>query len=73
MNTSLQILLSIALIIIAAKLAGALVGRMGLPVVLGELLAGVLLFRLLYYVVPFAISLLILGVRELWLGVAPKS
>src|SRR5947207_7754462 len=43
MNTSLQILLSIALIIIAAKLAGALVGRMGLPVVLGELLAGVLL------------------------------
>jgi uncharacterized membrane protein YbhN (UPF0104 family) len=38
-----------------------------------ELLAGVLLFRLLYYVVPFAISLLILGVRELWLGVAPKS
>ena len=30
-----------------------------------ELLAGLLLFRLLYYVVPFAISLLILGVREL--------
>jgi uncharacterized membrane protein YbhN (UPF0104 family) len=38
-----------------------------------ELLAGLLLFRLLYYVVPFALSLLILGVRELWLGVAPKS
>jgi len=38
-----------------------------------ELLAGLLLFRLLYYVVPFAISLVILGVRELWLGVAPKS
>lgn len=43
MNTSLQILLSIAVIIVAAKLAGALVGRMGLPVVLGELLAGVFL------------------------------
>ena len=38
-----------------------------------ELLAGLLLFRLLYYVVPFARSLLILGVREFWLGVAPKS
>jgi uncharacterized membrane protein YbhN (UPF0104 family) len=38
-----------------------------------ELLAGLLLFRLLYYVVPFALSLAILGVRELWLGVAPKS
>jgi glycosyltransferase 2 family protein len=38
-----------------------------------ELLAGLLLFRLLYYVVPFALSLAILGVRELWLSVAPKS
>jgi glycosyltransferase 2 family protein len=38
-----------------------------------ELLAGVLLFRLLYYVLPFALSLVILGVREFWLGVAPKS
>jgi glycosyltransferase 2 family protein len=36
-----------------------------------ELLAGLLLFRLLYYVIPFALSLVILGVRELWLGVAP--
>jgi uncharacterized membrane protein YbhN (UPF0104 family) len=35
-----------------------------------ELLAGLLLFRLLYYVIPFALSLVILGVRELWLGVA---
>ena len=32
-----------------------------------ELLAGLLLFRLLYYVAPFAISLSILGVRELML------
>jgi glycosyltransferase 2 family protein len=30
-----------------------------------ELLAGLLLFRLLYYIVPFALSLLILGGREL--------
>ena len=35
-----------------------------------ELLAGLLLFRLLYYVIPFALSLGILGGREvlLWLG-----
>jgi glycosyltransferase 2 family protein len=37
-----------------------------------ELVAGLLLFRLLYYVIPFALSLLILGVRELWLGVARR-
>ena len=37
-----------------------------------QLLAGLLLFRLLYYIIPFALSLLILGVRELWLGVAPE-
>jgi glycosyltransferase 2 family protein len=30
-----------------------------------DVLAGLLLFRLLYYIVPFAISLLVLGVREL--------
>jgi len=33
-----------------------------------DLLAGLLLFRLLYYIIPFVISLAILGVRELWLG-----
>jgi uncharacterized membrane protein YbhN (UPF0104 family) len=33
-----------------------------------DLLAGLLLFRLLYYIVPFALSLLILGGRELLLG-----
>jgi uncharacterized membrane protein YbhN (UPF0104 family) len=38
-----------------------------------ELVAGLLLFRLLYYIVPFALSLLILGARELWLGVASKQ
>jgi uncharacterized membrane protein YbhN (UPF0104 family) len=33
-----------------------------------ELLAGLLLFRLLYYVVPFIIALCVLGVREILLG-----
>ncbi|CAL8978557.1 MULTISPECIES: lysylphosphatidylglycerol synthase domain-containing protein [Rhodoplanes] len=33
-----------------------------------QLLAGLLLFRLLYYLVPFALALAILGCRELWLG-----
>jgi glycosyltransferase 2 family protein len=41
-----------------------------------ELLAGLLLFRLLYYVTPFVIALTILGVREILLskrGVRPAS
>jgi uncharacterized membrane protein YbhN (UPF0104 family) len=33
------------------------------------LLAGLLLFRVLYYIVPFAIALTILGIREFWLDV----
>jgi glycosyltransferase 2 family protein len=33
-----------------------------------DLLAGLLLFRLLYYIIPFALSLAILGIRELVLG-----
>jgi uncharacterized membrane protein YbhN (UPF0104 family) len=33
-----------------------------------DVLAGLLLFRLLYYIVPFALSLLILGGRELLLA-----
>ena len=33
-----------------------------------DLLAGLLLFRLLYYVTPFVISLAILGTREALLG-----
>ena len=33
-----------------------------------DLLAGLLLFRLLYYIIPFALSLLILGVREIMLA-----
>jgi len=43
MNTSLQILLCVALIILVAKLAGAATARIRLPLVLGELLAGVFL------------------------------
>jgi hypothetical protein len=40
-----------------------------------ELVAGLLLFRVLYYLVPFAIAVVILGARELWLnlrGTRPK-
>jgi glycosyltransferase 2 family protein len=37
-----------------------------------QLLAGLLLFRLLYYIIPFAISLLILGARELYLSIAAR-
>jgi glycosyltransferase 2 family protein len=36
-----------------------------------DLVAGLLLFRLLYYLVPFAISLGILGGREIWLSTRP--
>jgi uncharacterized membrane protein YbhN (UPF0104 family) len=35
-----------------------------------DLLAGLLLFRLLYYIVPFACALTMLGIRELWLDVS---
>ena len=38
-----------------------------------ELLAGLLLFRLLYYIAPFVLSLLILGGRELLLGLPGRS
>src|ERR1700761_7818129 len=37
-----------------------------------DLLAGLLLFRLLYYIVPFVIALTILGTRELLLGHAAR-
>jgi glycosyltransferase 2 family protein len=33
-----------------------------------ELVAGLLLFRLLYYIIPFVLSLFILGIREAWLS-----
>jgi hypothetical protein len=35
-----------------------------------EVLAGLLLFRLLYYNIPFALALAILGSRELWLNLS---
>jgi glycosyltransferase 2 family protein len=37
-----------------------------------DLLAGLLLFRLLYYIIPFVLSLLILGVREALIGRAAR-
>ncbi len=37
-----------------------------------DLLAGLLLFRLLYYIIPFVISLVILGIREFVLGSAAR-
>jgi Na+:H+ antiporter len=43
MDISLQILLFIALLVLLSKILGGLSGRIGLPVVLGELLAGVVL------------------------------
>jgi uncharacterized membrane protein YbhN (UPF0104 family) len=38
-----------------------------------ELLAGLLIFRLLYYITPFALSLAILGVRELTISLTRRS
>jgi uncharacterized membrane protein YbhN (UPF0104 family) len=37
-----------------------------------ELVAGLLLFRLLYYVVPFALALAILAVREAWVSLIAR-
>jgi uncharacterized membrane protein YbhN (UPF0104 family) len=34
-----------------------------------QMLASLLLFRLLYFVIPFTISVSIMGTRELWLNV----
>jgi Kef-type K+ transport system membrane component KefB len=42
-SISLQILLCVAVVILTAKVAGTAASRLGLPLVLGELLAGVLL------------------------------
>jgi glycosyltransferase 2 family protein len=38
-----------------------------------ELLAGLLLFRLLYYIIPFVVSLIVLGVREARLNAARRA
>jgi uncharacterized membrane protein YbhN (UPF0104 family) len=37
-----------------------------------DLIAGLLLFRLLYYITPFALALVLLGVREAWLSVTKQ-
>jgi glycosyltransferase 2 family protein len=37
-----------------------------------HLLAGLLLFRMLYYITPFALALAILGGRELWLSLSAR-
>jgi uncharacterized membrane protein YbhN (UPF0104 family) len=34
-----------------------------------DLVAGLLLFRLIYFIVPFGLALLMMGARELWLAV----
>jgi uncharacterized membrane protein YbhN (UPF0104 family) len=38
-----------------------------------DLFAGLLLFRLLYYITPFALALLLLGLRELWLSATKRT
>jgi len=43
MSSSLLVLLAIAVLIVTAKLCGAMTGKIGLPIVLGELVAGVVL------------------------------
>ena len=43
MSASLLVLLAIGLLILTAKLCGAISGKIGLPIVLGELIAGVIL------------------------------
>src|SRR5204862_354431 len=36
------------------------------------LFAGLLLFRLLYYITPFALALAVLGARELWISLTRR-
>ena len=38
-----------------------------------ELLAGLLIFRLLYYLLPFALALAVLGIREVMLSMARRG
>jgi uncharacterized membrane protein YbhN (UPF0104 family) len=38
-----------------------------------ELLAGLLIFRLLYYIFPFILALAVLGIREVWLHMQGKG
>ena len=38
-----------------------------------QLLASLLIFRALYFLLPFVLAILILGIRELWLATMPKG
>ncbi|BAT58088.1 inner membrane protein YbhN [Variibacter gotjawalensis] len=53
--------------------AAMLAGLLHLEFDRAQVLAGVLLFRVLYYLVPFALALLILGGRELWVNFRGRS
>jgi hypothetical protein len=35
-----------------------------------DLVAGLLLFRLIYFIIPFGLALLTMGARELWLAIS---
>jgi glycosyltransferase 2 family protein len=38
-----------------------------------ELLASLLVFRLIYYILPFCVALCVMGARELWLNLAANG
>jgi uncharacterized protein (TIRG00374 family) len=38
-----------------------------------ELLAALLVFRLIYYILPFCLALCVMGARELWLNLANNA
>jgi glycosyltransferase 2 family protein len=38
-----------------------------------DMVAGLLLFRLIYFIVPFGLALLSVGARELWLAVSSAN
>jgi len=38
-----------------------------------ELLAALLVFRLIYYILPFCIALCVMGARELWFNLANNA
>ncbi|BBF94271.1 lysylphosphatidylglycerol synthase domain-containing protein [Blastochloris tepida] len=53
----------------AAMLVAFTSGKWGVPVFDKEqLLASLLLFRVFYYLMPFAVALVLLAAREIWLG-----
>lgn len=70
MNHLLQLLLLLALVVVAAKLAGAAANRIGQPAVFGEILAGLLLGPTLFNILGWNIFL---PGRDPTHGVAPAS